>query len=501
MGREEGQPQDPVPDSVKQAAEDIKQSFSKTAHELRELVNQQNEEIRQHGETSKKTAENIATVEKKLAGFEEEKNELLKQVEELDKKISRRGLEGEKDERLEEKTLGQLFTDSDAYKEMVEKKRSESERFEFKGRWDQLSRKDLLDLGASGTAAGIAQPYRVPDIVQMGMRRMRIRDLMNVVTLESTDSVQYVRETGFSVLFTTTTTTQAGTDTQITVENAVGFYAGQSITIAGDGGNVTATVQSVNIDTGVITLTAQIGDTVSSGARVTSQSMAGTPTSELKPDMDLNIALRTQAVVTVAGTVTVPRQALADVNRLRNYIDTKMIYSLQLSEEAHILYGDGSEEMMPGILNDADRQTQLWSAGETGDTRIDAIRRAATKVMLADYEPNGVVLHPNDWQEIEMAKGSDNHYIWVTVTRGGQQLLWAMPVVPTRAISEGTGVAGAWGLGGVLYDREQSSIRAFEQHSDYAKRNLALLLGEERATVTWERPESFCEISFDSAPA
>lgn len=487
-------------DNLQRVAEGIKEAFTATASELKDLITKQDEEIRKHGETSTKTAQEIEKLDAKMRESAERQAALDKQIEELHK-AGARGVVGGDTDPDSGKTLGQLFVESDEYRNMTEQKRAISERFEIAGRFDQFGRKDLLDLGASGTNLGIAAPYRMPDLVMAGMRRMRIRDLMNVVTLRGTDSVQYVRETGFSSLSARVAEAGVTGDTTLVVNNVSGFYAGQEIVIEGDDSDITREVESLNRATNTLTLTATLGQGVSVDAHVTSEILAGTPPTREKPDIDLEIALRTQAVVTVAGAVTVPRQSLADVNRLRNFIDTKVVYALQLAEEAHILYGDGSEEMMPGILNDEARQTLKWSDGplET-DTRIDAIRRAVTKVMLADYEPNGVVLHPNDWQEIELAKGSDRHYIWVTVTRGGVQQLWAMPVVATRAIADGTGVVGAWRLGGVLYDREQTSIRAFEQHADYAKRNLSLILGEQRATVTWERPESFCEVTFDQAP-
>ena len=483
-------------DTLRNVADEIKTAFNTTAEEMKTLIQKQDEEIRRHGETSTKTAKEIERVEAQLLEFGEKQTDLYKQVEELHKQGAR-GDVG--DDTQPEKSLGQMFVESPEYQDMITQKRSASERFEYKGRFDMFG-KALLDLGATGGNLGLASPYRAPNLVMAGMRRMRIRDLMNVVNLTNTDSVQYVRETGFAALSARVTESGAAVDTTLVVNNVSGFYGGQTIEIAGDTGAITAEVVSIDRATNTITLAAALGDTVSVDAHVTSDILAGTPPTREKPDIDLNIQLRTQSVVTVAGAVTVPRQSLADVNRLRNFIDIKVVYALQLAEEAHILYGDGSEEMMPGILNDPARQTLLWSDGLETDTRIDAIRRAVTKVMLADYEPNGVVLHPNDWQEIEMAKGSDRHYIWVTVTQGGQQLLWAMPVVSTRAIADGTAVVGAWRLGGVMYDREQTSIRAFEQHADYAKRNLSLILGEQRATVTWERPESFCEVSFDAAP-
>ena len=42
-----------------------------------------------------------------------------------------------------------------------------------------------------------------------------------------------------------------------------------------------------------------------------------------------------------------------------------------------------------------------------GDTKIDTIRRAITQVRLSQYRATGIVLHPDDWEEIELTKTTE----------------------------------------------------------------------------------------------
>ena len=135
-------------------------------------------------------------------------------------------------------------------------------------------------------------------------------------------------------------------------------------------------------------------------------------------------------------------------------------------------------------------------------SKADAIRRAATLAFLAYYEPTGVVLHPNDWEDIELAKDTNGQYlVAVSVALGGEPKLWRIPVVETPAIPEGTALVGAFGTGAQLYDREQASIRISEQHSDFFVRNAIVVLAEQRLALAVKRPEAFVKVNFDNAPA
>jgi HK97 family phage major capsid protein len=74
-----------------------------------------------------------------------------------------------------------------------------------------------------------------------------------------------------------------------------------------------------------------------------------------------------------------------------------------------------------------------------------------------------------------------------------------MPVVASPAMTEGTALVGAFGLGAKVYDRQQSNIRIAEQHGDLFIRNAVVVLAEERVGLTVSRPESFIKIDLPSS--
>lgn len=224
----------------------------------------------------------------------------------------------------------------------------------------------------------------------------------------------------------------------------------------------------------------------------------------LKPQSSFQFVGEQAPVRTLAHWEAAHRNVLADEPQLRSIIDNELLYGLRLLEDTQILNGDGTGENLKGVLQTTGIQTYDWSSGATApvaDTKADAIRRAATLAFLAYYEPSGIVMHPNDWEDIELTKDANGQYlVAVSVAMGGEPRVWRMPVVETPAIAEGTALVGAFGTGAQLYDREDASIRISEQHADFFIRNAIVVLAEQRLALAVKRPEAFVKVTFDGAP-
>jgi HK97 family phage major capsid protein len=225
----------------------------------------------------------------------------------------------------------------------------------------------------------------------------------------------------------------------------------------------------------------------------------------IKPQSSFAFVGEQAPVRTLAHWEAAHRNVLADEPQLRSIIDNELMYGLRLLEDSQILNGDGTGENLLGVLQTPNIQEYAWSDGATSpvaDTKADAIRRAATLSFLAYYEPSGIVLHPNDWEDIELTKDQQGQYlVAVSVAMGGEPRVWRMPVVDTPAIAEGTALVGAFGTGAQLYDREEASIRISEQHSDFFVRNAIVILAEQRLALAVKRPEAFVKVDFDGEPS
>ena len=228
----------------------------------------------------------------------------------------------------------------------------------------------------------------------------------------------------------------------------------------------------------------------------------------IKPQSSMSFEGAQTSVKTLAHWEAAHRNVLADEPQLRGIIDNELMYGLRLQEDAQILEGDGTGENLLGILKTPGIQTYNWSSGATDaqnnkkDSRADALRRAVTLSLLAYYEPSGIVIHPNDWEQIELTKDANGQYlVAASVALGGEPRVWRVPLVESVAMPEGTALVGSFGQGAQLYDREQANIRISEQHADFFIRNAIVILAEQRLALAVKRPESFVRVSFDSAPA
>lgn len=220
-----------------------------------------------------------------------------------------------------------------------------------------------------------------------------------------------------------------------------------------------------------------------------------------KPQSSMTVVGVQAPVRTIAHFEVAHRNVLDDEPTLRGIIDNELLYGLRLVEDDQILNGDGTGSNLTGIREVSGIQNTAWSTGVAGDTRIDAVRRAITKSLLAYYEPTGIIVHPNNMEEIELTKDAEERHLMVmSVSLGAEARLWRLPMVSTPAITEDYALVGSFGIGATLYDRMEGNIRVAEQHSDFFIRNAVAVLAEERIALAVKRPESFVEVNFDSAP-
>lgn len=214
-----------------------------------------------------------------------------------------------------------------------------------------------------------------------------------------------------------------------------------------------------------------------------------------KPESAMSLDAVTEAVRTIAVWMPVEEQQLADYPQLSGLINNELLYDVDKHVEELVVWGDGAGENFLGICNDPD---VLACRTEGGDTLIDIARRGITDVRRAGYEPNGIVVDPLDWEDIVLEKGSDNRYVWVVVTEGATQRLWAVPVIETVAMEDFQGnateerrlIVGDFRRGATLWDRQRSTISVGFINDQFI-RNQRTILAELRAAFGVLRPGAF----------
>lgn len=341
------------------------------------------------------------------------------------------------------KSIGQMFIDSPEFKDRAPNGDMRGD-FQIAGGMTQYGGVEVKDIhsGSIGTFThpGFGQVERVPPVVAP-MRTMRVRDLFPQISTNAV-MVEYVEERGF-----------------VTPED-----------------NAAATVAE------------RTADDTNFG---------------LKPKSNIRWETKSAPIKTIAHWVPAHRNTLDDEPALRGIIDTRLMYGLKLEEDWQLLLGDGAGENLLGIMNQPGVQQYPGAGGYVDDdTYIDVIRRAITRVMLAEYEATGIIVNPLDWEKIELTKDANGLYIASTsVTVGAEQRLWRTPVIATPAMPEGKSLVGAFGLGAQIFDRMQGTIRTSEHHADFFIRNAVVVLCEERVGLATYRPEAFVETDLENLPA
>lgn len=209
---------------------------------------------------------------------------------------------------------------------------------------------------------------------------------------------------------------------------------------------------------------------------------------------ELSFDLKTAMVKNIAHWMPASREILNDVPALRAFIDNKLIYGIKAKEDAELLYGTGVSNNITGLMVDAD--VQVFDRYGAGDTKIDILRRALTDVAMTEYSSTGIIMNPMDFEDIELMKGSDAHYIWLSIPSPAGPQMFRLPIVEAKAMVQGDFLTGAFRQGATLYDREQASIRFSESHEDFFTKGMVAILAEERLALAIERPQAFVRGKF-----
>lgn len=214
----------------------------------------------------------------------------------------------------------------------------------------------------------------------------------------------------------------------------------------------------------------------------------------LKPESELTFSKQTANVKTVAHWIQASRQVMDDAPMLQSYVNNRLMYGLALEEERQLLNGDGSGDDLEGINHVA----TAYDAGlnVSGDTRADIIAHAIFQVTESEFSASGIVLNPRDWHSIALLKDNEGRYIFGGPQAFTQNIMWGLPVVPTRAQSQGTFTVGGFDMASQVWDRMDATIEVSREDRDNFVKNMLTILCEERLALAHYRPKALIKGTF-----
>jgi HK97 family phage major capsid protein len=212
-----------------------------------------------------------------------------------------------------------------------------------------------------------------------------------------------------------------------------------------------------------------------------------------KPEGAIAFEKVQEAVKTIAVWIPATKRALSDAAQIRGIIDQELQDDLNEELEDQIVNGNGVGENFTGIFNTSGILAQAW------DTDIHRTGRKAitTLEVTGRSMATAWVLHPQDWETIELTQDDNGRYYYAGPQQRGPKTWWGVPVATSQSLTQGTGLLGDFRKA-VMWDREEASIQVSDSHSDFFIRNMVAILAEMRAAFGLIRPSAFVEVDLES---
>lgn len=142
---------------------------------------------------------------------------------------------------------------------------------------------------------------------------------------------------------------------------------------------------------------------------------------------------------------------LADNNELGRFLNTQLLYMLQVKVEDEVLNGDGTTGHLRGILNTSGLQTQAFASD-----KLTTLRTAALKLENLGYTADAFVVNIADWAAIETQRATSGAFdLGGPIDRAAQKV-WGTQVVTSSRIAAGTALA--LDLDAVGFDTDTAGI-------------------------------------------
>jgi hypothetical protein len=217
---------------------------------------------------------------------------------------------------------------------------------------------------------------------------------------------------------------------------------------------------------------------------------AGTGTTGgVKPLSTLTTNTAEAKAFTYADGVEVTNQELSDDGIISALIDSLLTENLDIKIEDIILNGAGTADEPAGILNTSGVLQQAFVTDVP-----TTLRKAITKLRTTSgANIQAVVLNPTDDEAWDLLKDTTGRYLGNGPFGTGPRTAWGFERIASQKITAGQALVGDFRQVQLLI-LEALSILAFNQHKDYAQRNLTYVRAELRAVQLIRQPAKLCVV-------
>ena len=101
-------------------------------------------------------------------------------------------------------------------------------------------------------------------------------------------------------------------------------------------------------------------------------------------------------------------------------------------------------------------------------------------VTESEFSASGIVLNPRDWHNIALLKDNEGRYLFGGPQAFTSNIMWGLPVVPTKAQAAGTFTVGGFDMASQVWDRMDATVEVSREDRDNFVKNMLTILCEER---------------------
>ena len=193
----------------------------------------------------------------------------------------------------------------------------------------------------------------------------------------------------------------------------------------------------------------------------------------------------------VAHWLKISRQLAGDAPALAAYVDTRMRYGVNRKVETALCAGDGTPPNMSGIFNSGNFTAHGYANADLGSTlkKLVLIRKIKGDLEAAGDAPDGILLNPADWAQIEIdllttAAGQT----LLSYADGGTPRLWGTPVITSVGVTLDNVAVGNFAQSSMIHNREDVMVQLSDSDDDNFTKQLVTLLATRRLALATERP-------------
>lgn len=212
-----------------------------------------------------------------------------------------------------------------------------------------------------------------------------------------------------------------------------------------------------------------------------------------KAESSITTTSVTEPVATVAHWLKISEQLAKDNRALAAYINTRMIYGVNVRVENQIIAGNGVAPNISGFTKSGNFTAHGYTAASLTaasllNNRFDLIGKMIGDAAAGDYPPDAILVNPTDWWTMRLAKDSQNRYLLGDPGSNVAPGLFGLPVIATNAVVADTVLVGSFRLAATFYEREGVVVEMSNSDSDNFQKNLITIRAERRCMLAVERP-------------